>query len=801
MKHRNRNQTAREQVADLLLDDEPLEGAHSVHLTIRPHRLAYTASADEPDGLFERIRSLCEEWSGASSPIIPIGGDRVIRPDYQRILPGSAIDRVEGLRYRDLEREPIPAVDPPPRDTLGQVFRGQLAFCLLDYRKQSDYRTLDAPELDRADPWYGIYAACLGLLADAPDARRLKDNDLIPELTFEDFVCLDRTTVGGSLKDLTDRLSSPQTWSPRQLSMFHLAHGEALNNSLRRTPTVLPNPRFAMQDGQLNVVVVCTPDNVDDLCLLWNLRAAYGDRHVLPIGIPADQLTGDALFKLTTHPNVARAGFATRSANVTSTSVPLDEIRKVAGESIRCEVVSPAEVLTFGPPAGWPRQEIIAWRNSRATIVPISAHERHSLIGSRPFARLALTQIDIRVPDRPIPGGDDIRLRELNGEFFAGRLSLGVTLQDSGSRDIRWPSRSLLLRAVGTRRGVQLTPSSPGKVAEVVINGLSSPYDLTMLAHAPLLKLPESMASHTGASLAKRQLRERGQADLTAAESVASTVDDLPERSFNDFRTALQTTKAARTWLHWAETSGLLVKGFPLTCASCHAKQWTPVTAFSPPITCRGCAQEMTTPFDSEQVAFKWRISERMRRLYEADAMGHLMLLRYFALIFNSRSLIGMYPGIDVTPLGRTTRLGEADLLLMLANGDVIPAEVKRSFSGVTDAEVDRLEAIASSLRSPWSCLAVSQYASDDAGDYADRAQRDVDATPFRIALTWDHLLDLRPRWTMGNDPFGWAPLNEEDRTKREKDFVKWVETSPTRNVESWLDEELLRPLGDRPDA
>jgi hypothetical protein len=71
------------------------------------------------------------------------------------------------------------------------------------------------------------------------------------------------------------------------------------------------------------------------------------------------------------------------------------------------------------------------------------------------------------------------------------------------------------------------------------------------------------------------------------------------------------------------------------------------------------------------------------------------------------------------------------------------------------------MEQLARLFRAPWSCLAVSRYAPDGAGDYPERAHRHVDEVPFRLALTWDHLLDLHPRWTMGSDPFAWAPLNE----------------------------------------
>lgn len=64
-------------MADLLLDDEPLDGAYPVHLTVRPHRTAHTVDACDGDALFDRIRILCQEWGGAGAPIIPLDKARL----------------------------------------------------------------------------------------------------------------------------------------------------------------------------------------------------------------------------------------------------------------------------------------------------------------------------------------------------------------------------------------------------------------------------------------------------------------------------------------------------------------------------------------------------------------------------------------------------------------------------------------------------------------------------------------------------------------------------------------------------
>ena len=47
----------------------------------------------------------------------------------------------------------------------------------------------------------------------------------------------------------------------------------------------------------------------------------------------------------------------------------------------------------------------------------------------------------------------------------------------------------------------------------------------------------------------------------------------------------------------------------------------------------------MDTPFgDRPLINFKYRLSERLRRVYEHDAVGHLLTMRYFKSIFGSAS-------------------------------------------------------------------------------------------------------------------------------------------------------------------
>jgi hypothetical protein len=225
--------------------------------------------------------------------LIPLTSDGVVADEYACILPGAAIDRVLGLDLYALGSGG-PLTPEAPSGERGW-WGSQLAVALLDYHRQESYGVLEVVDLSDDDPWRPIYAACLGRLPEAPIPALLNAGYLKPELTFEDFLRVDRVQVKGSLDDLLSRLSSDERITPRQLSMFRLAYGNSGSTSLRAKPDLLPTPGFDRYDAGPNVIVVCSPGSLDDLALLWNLRTAHGDALILPIGLPLGVVTSDAV--------------------------------------------------------------------------------------------------------------------------------------------------------------------------------------------------------------------------------------------------------------------------------------------------------------------------------------------------------------------------------------------------------------------------------------------------------------------------------------------------------------------------
>ncbi|WP_202461455.1 hypothetical protein [Streptomyces sp. SID8374] len=713
---------------------------------------------------------------------------------YARIIPGSAIDGIEGLHPWNLIHLSEAKVEYPWKLP---AHGPQLAFTLLESGKVDEYRPVEVVELAASDPWKMIYAACLGLLPENPNPELLSSHQLIPNLTFENFIRVNRVEAQGSLDDLLQRLSSRSSLSPRLLSMLGLGYGNAGSTGIRTAGVVLPAPEFPRTDAGPNVVVICSPGDVHDSALLWNLRGANGDSAPLPIGIPVECVTADSLRSLLKTPGLSRNGFAVNGLYVTSASLAPEEIRALIGEDVASVgIASYADMLHFGYPGSVSRNEVLVWDKGNSQFVPLPTDTHRSIFKHGIFSPTSSMRADVSVLDSPFPEGPDIRVTTSNATFSAGASSTRpVHSKRAEVRHLSWPSKMLMARSVASGRGFDLQESEPGRAARVLLSGLASISMLDNLAHAPLLNMLEEMAARQGFGWYKNRLRNIG-LEANPGHSVGPTTDELPEKTFNEFKKALgNSDRATKNWLLWAEKSHLILKGFQLACDACDAKQWIPVAAFAPPIICRGCAREMSTPFgDRSNIEFRYRLSERLRRVYEQDAMGHLLVARYFYQLFEAGRrgrLVGLHPGIEVHKKGETRLEGEADVLLFTRRGEFVPVEVKRTSSGFTDGEIDKLGHLASFLKSPWSVVACCQYGKDAGTDFEQLAAYSESEGHSRIVLSYDALLG-RPIWSLGSDPFQWNPLNLDEVKEREVKYVKRMAGQSKTEKFSWLAEDML---------
>ncbi|ROQ64113.1 hypothetical protein EDF36_1067 [Rathayibacter sp. PhB152] len=735
-------------------------------------------------------------WGGGSSPLIPADSDGQFNPAYSALIPGAEVDNIVGWendRYDDYSSKRAKFLPEREHDFTTKPF-----FAAIKYGRAKKYATVVDPVLKEEDPWCGIYKAALGIFPEDFEKAELEDAGYRSDLKLGDFLRVSRPSLAGSFEDLIERLQGKQgEVYPRITTMFGLSYGSQPSTSLRSGSSFIPSPWEKARDAGPNVVVLCSDNSTEDLALLWNLRAAWGNSYAAPIGIPLSEYSPTYIAKLVAKHGIALSGFPIHPVYITSASLSAERLEELAASAGNCGVMSHEEALSFGPAPGIYSEEPVVWNKGRMDYIPKRETVRKALPSNADrFSSLVVT---VRVPEVPFPSGADLRKHALNGDFFAGGLTQSFSMRDFAPIRFEWPSPALTLKSVGKMRGLDLAESEPGRIASVFLSALNDIWEVQYIAHAPLLKTLEMMASRTGMSWAKKRLRESNIASQDEGPMIAPDVDDLPEVRFEAFKKALgNNAKAAENWVSWAERRGLIVRGFQLRCEFCHAKQWIPVAGFAPPIVCRGCSLQMLAPFGvSSNVSFHYRLSESLRRVYEVDAMGHILALRYFeglfgALARRNRMITGSHPGIDVKLTGTENILGESDLTILFENGDLIPMEIKRSYSGMTDPEVEKLSAIADEFRSPWMALIVADHGRNAPPEFVDRGIR---GGPSRhcVVLSYDQILDPQPFVSLGGDPFRWIPLSQEELDTREKTFVRHLVESPPLSDWSWLESDLMR--------
>ncbi|ANH37445.1 hypothetical protein I601_1003 [Nocardioides dokdonensis FR1436] len=805
-----------------LINDEPLEGPHGIRLRLRPIRTARPIPPDDEDYFVDSVMLQCQVWGGAATPLIPVTSEGYVHPLYAGGLRGADIDGLVGLNLQDFDPgRPEPVEVPPcPAPWWGL----QLAPVTIAKPQGERKSVVSCAVLTDDDPWRGIYAACLGRLPSSLDPVILHQGRYREDLTFEDLIDLIPEEVTGSAADLLERLHPSRTVaSPRAASMSRLAYGRmpATGIRTRSHSSPIPRGRYWAGDAGPNILVVCTPGNVNDLALLWNLRASHGDSYGVPVGVLADSFTPDLVQQLVRSELVARQGFGAHALYVTSTSLNVTELAAQWREARTGTTQWPRDdepvafieachLVDIGPAPARHRQEVTTWTQGRTSVVPILPEDRTALSWSG--ANDLELRIDVDVIDAPFPRHPSVRTG-LFTDFFAGTATHNATGTHASPAVVEWPSTMLTLRVIAQRHDLTVEPSEPGVACMTLLNALEGVHELAYLVHGPLLKLFDELAARTGTAWAKAFNRS-GQ---PVATEVAPTIDDLPDVPFDKFKAALGVkTGPARAWMAWAERRRLVVKGFPLQCERCAARQWVPVSGYRPPIVCVGCAQVMEHPFPKEQITFTYRLGEVLRRVYEHDAMGHLLTLRYLSFLLEGGfepGFIGVHPGLNFTPRGLATRLGEADMLLFERDGSCVPAEVKRSFGGATEDEVRKLTTLSDALESPWEVLAVTRYAKDapegwidsmrirrtdtEAGQLISAASKPAgSARPSslrpRVVLTHEQLLDPSPIWEMGANPFEVTPMDQAGIVEREKRFAHTCESlASTRNV-SMLEESML---------
>ncbi|MGO9276928.1 MAG: hypothetical protein ACLP3Q_05250, partial [Streptosporangiaceae bacterium] len=519
---------------------------------------------------------------------------------------------------------------------------------------------------------------------------------------------------------------------------------------------------------------------------------AHGDRRAMPIGLPVDQVTPEALARLQQPGVAAMFGFGGGRCRLTSMSVGLDELVRLALMTPAMTAVPYEELLTFGPAPGRHRSQVAIFSEGAAYLEAMTEADRDILTASRQVMRQPQLVLDVRVPDAPLPADLTMRGATYAPSFQAGSAQVRANVNSLSSVRVQWPSSWTALAAVARTRNLHVSQSEPGRAAATLIAALGSVDAVRWLMQRPLIALLYRLAERSGMAWQKNQLNnlrakltaqgsdtavvDEAEAALLAAEHVVTPTGEGRALDFQQFRTMLSSEMAAARWVTWAERHHLLVRGVDIVCPNCRASSWLPMASMPPPVGCPGCGRLLPEPYGPRHVRFTYRMGEPLRRVLETDSLGHVLALHWFTKLFGRPGgLVGAHPGVNFSSgHGKNlTTVGEADVLLLFADGRLVPVEVKRTAAGVDSRTLHLMDQLATALEAPVDVVAVCQPARD-CPDLPDSVPQP--AGRLRLVISDDQVLDRMPLWSVGSNPFGWDPCGEADDGERDLAFIRDLE-------------------------
>ena len=366
--------------------------------------------------------------------------------------------------------------------------------------------------------------------------------------------------------------------------------------------------------------------------------------------------------------------------------------------------------------------------------------------------------------------------------------------------DVRWPSGWTLLRAAAREHRLEIRPSTPGRAAARLIRQLTGePEGMYPLASPEILALLDRLCERAGATMFKSRLRELtragagGPADPEALAKIKAKLDEMVRQGDDDedhsvshgaLKAVLGSPKACRRLPRLGGTVQTLVRGVFVKCDRCGRASWKLMGGLAPPILCSGCGVPIGRPFQGDSLAFRFRATEALLRAGDCDALTNVLAFRWLigALSVESRrgsGILGAFPGVEILEEGSAEPFAEVDLLVLTAEGDLVPGECKRRAAGLTAPAATKLLGIQRRLRAPWCFVVTADEASACGAAWREFGTKQ----PLQFAVTGDHLFDLHLIPSLGVIPWEWRPLDDDAKAERLKRYREAIAEMPERQA------------------
>src|SRR5262249_23649641 len=133
-------------------------------------------------------------------------------------------------------------------------------------------------------------------------------------------------------------------------------------------------------------------------------------------------------------------------------------------------------------------------------------------------------------------------------------------------------------------------------------------------------------------------------------------------------------------------------------------------------------------------------------------------LMSLFATTRESETL-GFYPGIEFKDAASGEIVGEADVLMVMSDGDLVVGECKRSAVGLVKEEVEKLDRLTERLGSRWSFLATLEPSRSCGTSWREAVR--LDDNHCRLVLTGDRLFAQHAIAAPGANAVEWVELDQ----------------------------------------
>ncbi|WP_141710516.1 hypothetical protein [Micromonospora saelicesensis] len=752
-----------------LLDKSVISGTHAIDRYFSPPRFARLVDGGSYSDAVTAVRQTCSRWGGTTDILIPIQQSGQLTADWEKFL---SISQVDAVLTRDVVERFEPSV--PLADIRdGERHLGELVISMLARRPEGVNRSLpcfDPSIVSEDDPWHLAYVGCLGLLPSSPSPQDLQLSSLVPGTTFADVYDIDTAVPENiGLDDLISRTQGVSSaTNPTHLAALGWGVQQPSRGGNFSGEPLVPMSNIESRNFNENVIVVYTPQDASDLCLLWNLRAAYGHLGSVPAALPLTASISDDIKRLLRPGNFYNHGFRRLKVALVSVSVSEEKLREIAeATDERCRAAPMSSVLRVGYPLTRNSAEIAVFDKGYTRLPALTYQDKTEIADLTSTFGKGQFESRFVLRGRSLPIVPSLNV----GELFADRASHGGVYArrttDRQFLDVVWPSGWTVLTEAVRGLGMTATQSIPGHLAAEFLHQIGGWDEMLPVLDTKIIELLYEKSQKSGMSWFRNRATQIARAVFTEDEGgrgaelerrisdlsiVAQADEELNEITFHQVKAAMAgSARAAKEWIRWAEDRRLVHRGISMLCPECRKSAWMPLAQVAPPVICRRCGASVQRPYPPDRIEFRYRLSEQMISLVEHDSLPHLYAARFLLEILDStreaNTAYGAYPGVLIRKDGEEA---DADVLLLLADGSLIPGECKRTSAGLKDSDLRKLEKLTSWLGSPWSFVATLDSAEDCTEIW--RSAEQSEGAP-RYVLTKEQLLSTRPVWMLNGKP------------------------------------------------